>query len=389
MVNHEPQDNDGEKIQAPKRLSGHPRTTNPRVQSPRMRRFKKWTRLFAGPQTCVGLDIGSSAIKIIQLERQGIRYRMKRFGWRELDPEVVDGVLVQNPHKLKTALLDLIRELELFDSPVAISVSGPSVIVKRICLSGVEEDALDEYLTWQGHQYIPYAMRDIYFDYWVLPSSRHRPASDDMELLLVAVKQQAVESRKTVLEEVGLHPIVCDVDGLALMNMMMGKSLACRGRSFGIVNVGASGMNLAFVGNEDPLLVRDMSFEEIRSIQTANSEACTQEAVVAQHTPQDGPLQPPSFGGIVSEVKCCVESVLERYPEPRIDKIFLCGGQSKHEQLRRELQEALAIPTIAFNPFDGIDYTANQTELEALSESAHLGGVALGLALHEDNHGQY
>ena len=350
----------------------------------------QWAHVFSRPRTSVGLDIGSSAIKIVQLEQRGTRYRIQRFGWRGLEGEGVAGDPGRNLDRLKATLIDLIRELELFGSRVAMSVSGPSVMVKRIRLAGVKKDSLDEYLTWEGHQHIPYAMRDIYFDYWILPPSRHGTTSTDIELLLVAAKQQVVENRKTFLKEIGVHPIVCDVDGLALMNMVMGKSRALRGQSFGIVNVGASGMNIAFVGHESPLLVRDVSFDEICPVQAVASRALPVEDDAVHGALRGGttdPCVPPVLDGVVREVQHCLESVMERYPEISMEKIFLCGGQSKNARLQSTLQKALSLPTIVLNPFDEIDSMTHRADVDHVSESAHLGGVALGLALHQDCHG--
>ena len=353
-----------------------------------MKRLRRWAYVFSRPQPRVGLDIGSSTIKLIQLEQHATRYRLKRFGVRTLDSDIVEEDASHHSHRLKAALSDLLQECELLGSPVAISVSGPSVMVKRIRVSGVEQDALDEYLTWEGHQYIPYAMSDIYFDYWILPPHQPQLASTETELLLVAAKQQVVESRKTLLEEIGVHPIVCDVDGLALMKTIMRKSPAFRGRSFAIANVGASGMNIVFVADESPLVVRDVSFEG-----TSSSWAVDHAGAVEDTTRQHGPggtggqENPSLVAEVVRETKCCFESVLERYPELDVEKMFLCGGQSKHPRLRSELQNALAIPTLLFNPFDGIECLADHQDHDHLLASAHLGGVALGLALHKDNHG--
>ncbi len=342
--------------------------------------------MFSGPQTCVGLDIGSSAIKIVQLEQRGTRYRLQRFGWRGLERDGDAGAPDHNPDRLKAALIDLIRELDLSGSRVAMSVSGPSVMVKRICVTGVNKHALDEYLTWEGHQYIPYAMRDIYFDYWMLPPSRRGATSPDIELLLVAAKQQVVEHRKTLLKEIGVYPMVCDVDGLALINMVMGKSRALRGQSFGIVNVGANGMNMAFVGDEVPLLVRDVSFYETGGVEAVASHALPVEGDAVHGAPGGiaDPGAPPDLEGVVQAVQYCVESVMERYPETRMEKIFLCGGHANNARLHSALRNALSLPTIVLNPFDEIESMTHHPDVNHVSESAHLGGVALGLALHQD-----
>ena len=349
------------------------------------KRLRKWAEVFSRPQIRVGLDIGSSTIKLIQLEQRAGRYRLKRFSVRRLESTVVEEASSHQSSGLKAALSDLLHECGLLGSPVAISVSGPSVMVKRIRVSGVTEDALDEYLTWEGHRYIPYDMNDIYFDYWILPQPR--PAPKELELVLVAAKQQVVESRRTLLEEIGVHPIVCDVDGLALMKTIMRTSRASRGKSFAVANVGAGGMNIIFVADEQPLVIRDVMFEETSSSQNTG-DAVAVEGSAWQGSFQartDSPENPSARAENVREIKCCFESVLERYPKLEVEKLFLCGGQSNDPRLRTELHDALGIPTLLFNPFEEIECSADRRD--RLWASAHLGGVAVGLALHQDNHG--
>ena len=345
--------------------------------------------MFSGPQTRVGLDIGSSTVKLIQLEQRADRYRLKRFGVRSLESDVGEEDASQHSQRLKGILGGFLQDCELLGSPVAISVSGPSVMVKRICVSGVQQDALDEYLTWEGHQYIPYAMNDIYFDYWILPPPRPRPASTETELLLVAAKQQVVERRKTLLEEIGVHPIVCDVDGLALMKTIMRKRPASRGRSFAAANVGASGMNIVVVADEQPLVVRDVSFEGTLSSRVTGDTA-TVEGTAGHDSLQDRTGFPEHSSveeEVIREIKCCFESVLERHPGLELEKLFLCGGQSNNPRLHSALHNALGIPTLPFNPFEEIECSVDHQDRARLSASAHLGGVAVGLALHQDNHG--
>lgn len=351
------------------------------------KRLRKWAEVFSRPQTRVGLDIGSSAIKLIQLEHRAGRYRLKRFSVRRFESTGVEKASNRQSSGLKAALGDLLQECGLLGSPVAISVSGPSVMVKRIRVSGVKADALDEYLTWEGHQYIPYAMNDIYFDYWILPQPR--PAPEELELLLVAAKRQVVESRKTLLEEIGVHPVVCDVDGLALMKAIMRTRRVSRGKSFAVANVGAGGMNVIFVADEQPLVIRDVTFEDTSSSPAAGDVVAVEGS--ARHgaflAGTGSPENPPAMAEIVREIKCCFESVLERYPEFDVEKLFLCGGQSNDPRLRTELHGALGIPALPFNPFEEIECSADRRD--RLRASAHLGGVAVGLALHQDNHGRH
>lgn len=349
------------------------------------KRLWKWAEVFSRSQTRVGLDIGSSTIKLVQLEQRADRYCLKRFSVRRLGSTVVEKGASHQSSGLKAILSNLLQECGLRGSPVAISVSGPSVMVKRIRVSGVQADALDEYLTWEGHQYIPYAMNDIYFDYWILPQPR--PTPKELELLLVAAKQQVVESRKTLLKEIGAHPIVCDVDGLALMKTVMRTPRASRGKSFAVANVGAGGMNVIFVADEQPLVIRDIMFAETSSSLTAGDAVAVEDS--AWHGSSldrtDSLENPSAMAEIVREIKCCFESVLERDPKLNVEKLFLCGGQSNDPRLRTELHDALGIPTLPFNPFEEIECSADRRE--RLWASAHLGGVAVGLALHQDNHG--
>jgi len=352
-----------------------------------MKRLQRWTNVFARSQRRVGLDIGSSAIKLIQLEKRATRYHLKRFGVRSLARDAGAEDTRHHSHRLKAVLSDLLQEFELLDSPVAISVSGPSVMVKRIRVSGIEPDALDEYLTWEGHQYIPYDMSDIYFDYWILPPPRHQSASTETELLLVAAKQQVVESRKTLLEEIGVHPVVCDVDGLALIKTIMRNSPAFRGRTLGMVNVGASGMNIVLVADGHPLIVRDVSFDGTSSNGEIGDAGAVEEAAGHGFGETDSPDHPLDVTEVIREINYCFESVLERFPGLGVEKLFLCGGRSRNPRLHGDLQNALAIPVLPFNPFEDLEGLDHHPDRDDLSASGHLGAVAIGLALHQDNHG--
>ena len=219
-------------------------------------------------------------------------------------------------------------------------------------------------------------MSDVYFDYWPLS-----PASTEMDVLLVAARQQVVESRTTLLEDIGVHPVVCDVDGLALMKTIMRKSPALRGRSFGIVNVGASGMNLVFATDQDPLVVRDVTFEETRSRRTVDDEP-----VEETTAPASGGKSGPSLdcggghkgGEAVRRIPPGTPSGIHGWTS-----CFSVEGKRSIRGCRRRCRAHWRFPRSRSIP----STKSNGTPIIGCRHWPISEGVAVGLALHRDNHG--
>src|SRR5262245_2730669 len=169
----------------------------------------------------LGLDIGSTGVKLIQLKEQRRRgqvtYALQSFGMKPLPPEaIVDGALM-NSTAIVQAMQELVSELRIKVKDVAIGVSGHSVIIKKIQMPRMTQEELEESIQWEAEQYIPVDVKDVNIDTQILNSDAN-DATGQMDVLLVAAKKDMINDYTTVVREAGLEPMVVDVDAFAVQN---------------------------------------------------------------------------------------------------------------------------------------------------------------------------
>ena len=141
-------------------------------------------------QLIVGVDIGSHAVKICQLQKVGVNHKLLALGSANLPQGAVEDGVLQEPDEVGKAISGLLKNLKIKNSRIGISISGYSVIVKKIALDKMEENALDEYIKSEAEQYIPFDIDDVYLDYQQLKSKTSSP--DRIEIILFAAKKKVV-----------------------------------------------------------------------------------------------------------------------------------------------------------------------------------------------------
>src|SRR5215213_10113389 len=172
---------------------------------------------FSKSKNVVGLDIGSSAVKLVELkEKKGGSYSLVKLGSERLSPEaIVDGSIMDS-----SMVVDTIQRLNtdqgVKNSNYATSLSGHSVIIKKITLPAMSPEELAESIQWEAEQYIPFDINDVRLDYVVLTEGE--PGRDNMEVLLVAVKRDKVNDYVSVISQTGKTAVLVDVDAFAVQN---------------------------------------------------------------------------------------------------------------------------------------------------------------------------
>src|SRR3990170_7193872 len=166
----------------------------------------------------IGLDIGSSAVKAVELRPAGKSFRVTAFAVEPVPPDsIVDGAIIDG-----AAVSDAIRRLfenKAFKTKdVAASLSGNAVIVKKINLPVMTESELAESIYWEAEQYIPFDIQDVNLDYQILDAGTGPQSRGSMEVLLVAAKKEKIADYTGVIAQAGRTPIIVDVDAFALQN---------------------------------------------------------------------------------------------------------------------------------------------------------------------------
>src|ERR1017187_10564050 len=202
----------------------------------------------------VGLDIGSSSIKAVELKGTKQGYELVSFGLEPLAQDtVVDGAIMDAP-LVAGAISNIFETQKIKTKNVATSVSGHSVIVKRVPLPLMTEEELFDRIPSEASQHIPFDIADVNLSYQLLESM-----DSQMDVLLVAVKKDKILNHTNVLAQAGKTPVVVDIDAFGLQNCFEMNYEPDAGQTVALLNIGASVMNINIVRGGIPLFTRDVS----------------------------------------------------------------------------------------------------------------------------------
>ncbi len=190
----------------------------------------------------VGVDIGSSAVKLVELSERKGQFHLLRVGVEPLSPEaIVDGSILDSS-LVVDAINRLADEAGVKNQNFATSVSGHSVIIKKIEVPAMPEEELAESIQWEAEQYIPFDINDVRLDYLVL--SEPEPGRESMEVLLVAVKRDKVNDYVSVISQCGKTAATVDLDVFAVQNAYEANYDLDDTKVVALVNMGAGVTNI-------------------------------------------------------------------------------------------------------------------------------------------------
>jgi type IV pilus assembly protein PilM len=341
-------------------------------------------------KSIVGLDIGSSAVKAVELQPIGKSYRVSAFGSEPIPPDsIVDGAIIDG-----TAVADAIRRLferhPFKSKDVAASLSGNAVIVKKINLPVMTADELAESIYWEAEQYIPFDIQDVNLDYQILNPGT-APASGTMDVLLVAAKKDKIADYTGVIAQAGRVPVVVDVDVFALQNAYELNYGLDPSAIVVLLNAGASAININILSGDQSLFTRDISIGG-----NAYTEAVQKELNLpfdlAEQLKKGHPVDGVSYQDAVSVLHAMTDSVLLETQKTfdffkataasdRIDRLILSGGASRVDGFAQALEERFGAPVEMFNPFKKIAFDAEKLGVTDPQTLVPTAAVAVGLAL--------
>ena len=207
-----------------------------------------------GKKTLVGLDIGSSSVKAVELQKKGNSLQLMNLGFESLQPDtIVDGQIMEL-NNVANVITSIFNEHQIKTSRVAAGVSGHSVIVKNIVLPQMSEDELQESFSWHAEEHIPFDISDVNLDYQITGTS-----SDALHVLMAACKSDKISNVKQAIQLAGKQPIVIDVDAFALQNCYEMNYQPKDGEVVALLNIGSSTMNINILNGARSVFARDAS----------------------------------------------------------------------------------------------------------------------------------
>lgn len=354
----------------------------------------------ASPKLTLGLDIGSTAIKLVQLkevmQRGVVGYQLQSFGIKPLPPEaIIDGALM-NSTAIVQAIQELVAELRIKNKLVTLAIPGHSVIIKKINMPLMSQEELDESIQFEAGQYINIDTKEVFLDAFPLPSEEDQMGQ--MDVLLVAAKKDIVNDYSSVVAEAGLTPSIVDVDTFAIQNCFEANYEVSSGETAVLLNVGASIININILTNGVPVFTRDItiggnhfteeiqkqlnvSYEEAEALKSGGADADS-DAVVPQEVEA---ILESSAEQIAGEVQRSIDFYTSTAADDHIGRMLISGGSAKVPALFKAIEQRAGIAVEILNPFRCIEIDNRRFDPAYIMDLAPVAAVAVGLGLRKLN----
>lgn len=341
-----------------------------------------------GNRGLVGLDIGSSSVKAVELTGKPGALSLVNLGFEGLQPDtVVDGQIMEL-NDVSGVISGLFAANQFKTDRVAAGVSGSSVIVKNIIVPQMTREELEESIDWHAEEHIPFEISDVSLDYQVVGSG-----ADSLHVLMAACKRDFVANLKQAIQLAGKQPAVIDVDAFALQNCYEVNYEPSDSLAVALLNVGASTMNINILRGVRSVFTRDVSvggnqytallqkelgltYEQAEQVKRGNAVAGSFEGVDIE-----GALE------TVSDMLALeISKTFDFYratadDDGSVQKILISGGGSKLKGLPEYLSNRFEIPVERLDPFRRINFDARRFDPDYMREVVPEMAVAVGLAL--------
>jgi len=348
----------------------------------------------------VGLDIGSHSIKLAEIDDSSKGMYLKNFGIIGLPQDAIVEGSIKEMEIVSSAIKNLFRNLKIKNKNVITSISGYSVIVKKISIKKRRESELETTIQEEAEQYIPFDINDVNLDYEILTDinshseDENTPTEEEdggmMDVMLVAAKKDIVEDYVSLLHLTGLAPVILDVDAFALQNAFEISTLDTQG-CYAIVNVGAEELGINAIKNGVSIFTRDSSYggyqinEAIMSrLNVSNEEAERIKLGGAKIEGEREELEEiftSVVSGWVNEIKRALDFLATTYPDESIEKIYISGGSSRIPGFQKFLELETDSRVEELNPFANLQINEKLFDPKYLSYMGPQACVAIGLAL--------
>jgi type IV pilus assembly protein PilM len=343
----------------------------------------------------VGVDIGTSGVKVCQVRESRKGLGLVRLGFVPLGPQVIVDGQVMDQGAVIEALQRVFSEAKIRQKECAISVSGQAVIIRKITVPMMTEAELNEQIQWEAEQHIPFDIKDVQVDYQVL---RRRPEASQMDLLLVAAKRDQIEDYAQLARNAKLKPVVCDIDSFTVQNLFEYSRGLPQDQTIVLINVGASLSSLNIVSNGASAFTREIAnggnviteeiqrqlsvpFDQAEAYKCGGDPSGPSGGMVPQQVVQ---IIDAVTDSIAAEIQRSLDFYMATSGEGEISRIYVTGGTANLAALGAAVQRRARVPVEAWAPTEKIFVEAREVDTNMLQSRAAQLAVALGLSLRRE-----
>ncbi len=335
----------------------------------------------------VGLDIGSHAIKVCQLKRTSTGYAIVTLGSTVLPEGAVEDGTLNDPEIVSKAISDLFQNLKIKNKKVGFSISGYSVIVKKVNLAIMEDAQLEEHIMAEAEQYIPFDIEDVYLDFQDLKTAAKD--TDRTDVMLVAAKKEIVDDYLEMLRSLSLVPVIVDVDGFALENTY--EYNYQKNEDVALVDIGASKMSINIISRGISVVARDIivgsrqlteqiqnvfdiEFEEAEALKLGSAQDEDKRDEIEE-------IFSTTCTQWILEIKKAIDLYHSNHPDFPLKKLIVSGGGAKVSGLIDFLAQETGLEVEIFNPFLNMSSNSKKIDPEYLKNIGPEMAIATGIAL--------
>jgi type IV pilus assembly protein PilM len=338
----------------------------------------------------VGVDVGASSIKVVQLKSSRKGTTVHRFGYAPLPPQTIIDGHIMSAGVVTEALLKIFADNKITTKDIAVGVYGQSVIVRKITVPMMTNEELDEQISWEAEQHIPFDIKVMSVDYEVL---RRRPEAGQMDLLLVAAKKDEINDYASILREAKLRPMVVDINAFTIQNIFETQLGLPEDGTIGLLNVGAAVSSLNIVSKGVSAFTREITnagnaiTEEIQKqcgVPYEQAEAYKCGGGPTQIVPQEvHQVISQACDALAGEIQRSLDFYLATSGDNEISRIYVSGGSAYLAPLQKSIEKRARVPVVVFDPLGNVVVEKGVNEAELRARAAQL-VVAIGLSLRTD-----
>jgi type IV pilus assembly protein PilM len=346
----------------------------------------------------VGLDIGSYAIKAAELTRKSKggseTFSVKKLGYEILPRDaIVEGTIIDTAAVAETIKM-IFSENKISTKNIVISVSGNSVIIKKLSLPPMDQEELKESIFWEAKHSIPYPYEETSVDYAILPPLMGS-GKQNLNILLVAAKKDKIANYSNAVNQADKTTEAIEVDVFALQNAIeINYPDVYQDKTIAIINLGAGLTNIIIMHRGIPQLFRDLPFGGSWFTENLSKElniSFDEAEKIMKGLPVEEELMEKSQTALGLNVQNLLDEISKTFSfyetgegkDSKIELIFLCGGLCNLKDLASQFEQKFKINTNILNPYRNINIDRKKFDSIYFNELAAQFGVVIGLATRQ------
>lgn len=345
--------------------------------------------MFFSDKRLVALDIGSSSVKLAEIDFTSRGPKLRKFAISPLSSSMVQGGEIIEISGVSDVIRDLVAVTKTKRKKAVSGLWGNSVVVKKITIPRMEQKLIAEQLKWEAEQYIPFGIDEVSLEYHILSG---RSAAENMEVLLVAAKQDNLFRLIETIESAQLKCALVDVAGFALANCFE-FNYGVKDRPVALINIGSGVTHFVVIDRGETVFYRDIAvggsihtteIGQAMGVSFQEAESLKISASMGHEVPEEiNAIIRSTNDRIVDEIRNSFEFYTASASGGPVSRLYVSGGSVYIPGLVEEIAKSSSLPYEFFDPFQRIMYDAKMFSLDYIEQIKAISPVVLGLALRK------